>query len=467
MPIQKDTFIKNYLEALNNGNAAIFAGAGLSVPSGCIDWKQLLKGVATELSLDIEKESDLVAIAQYYYNQNGGNRTGLNDIIKNAFQTGKCPNNNHNILAQLPIATYWTTNYDKLIEKSLEANGKICDVKTCCANLTTMLKCCDAVVYKMHGDVDRPDESVLTRDDYESYYYEKAPFVNALSSDLMDKTFLFLGFSFADPNFSYICSHLRTHLKGKMKEHYCLLKDIPMNVKEYDYEKRKLSYFIDDLKRFGIKTILIQEYSEITEILQSIKRIYDSRTVYISGAATEYKPEGKDEYEKFISQLSGRLIREGFKIVSGYGLGVGSAVISGALSEIYHEQKKKLTNQLILRPFPQGNDAKKMWKNYRKDMISCSGISIFLLGNKSEKGTIVLSDGMRSEYELSKEQGNFLIPVGRTGYVSRELWKKLLEEKRGDSTFDEYRPYLESLGDTSKTLEEVIEIVVELIKKVK
>ena len=39
------------------------------------------------------------------------------EIIKDAFQTGKTPNINHNILASLPISTYWTTNYDKLIEK--------------------------------------------------------------------------------------------------------------------------------------------------------------------------------------------------------------------------------------------------------------------------------------------------------------------------------------------------------------
>ena len=115
MPIQKDIFIDNYLQALNNGDAAIFAGAGLSVPSGCVNWKQLLNGIAAELALDIEKESDLVAIAQYHYNKSGNNRTKLNEIIRDAFQTGKFPNENHNILAHLPISTYWTTNYDKLI----------------------------------------------------------------------------------------------------------------------------------------------------------------------------------------------------------------------------------------------------------------------------------------------------------------------------------------------------------------
>lgn len=286
MPINKNVFIKNYLSALNNGDAAIFAGAGLSAPSGCVNWKQLLREIAEELELDIEKESDLVAIAQYYYNKNGCNRTKLNDIIKDAFQTGKQPNVNHNILAKLPIFTYWTTNYDKLIEKALENNGKICDIKTCCANLTTTLKGRNVVVYKMHGDVDHPEDAVLIRDDYESYNQEKAPFINTLSGDLMTKTFLFIGFSFTDPNFYYICAHLRARLKGNMREHYCFLKDVSKtdykDEDEFKYEKRKLSYFIDDLKRFNIKTVLIQEYSEITEILQSIKRVYNGRTVYLS-----------------------------------------------------------------------------------------------------------------------------------------------------------------------------------------
>ena len=471
MPIRKETFINNYLSALNNGDAAIFAGAGLSASSGCVNWKQLLRGIAEELELDIDKESDLISLAQYHYNNNGNNRTKLNQIIIDAFQTGKVPNENHRILARLPISTYWTTNYDKLIEKSLENVGKICDVKSCIANLTTTIKGRNAVIYKMHGDVDRPEEAVLIRDDYESYYHKKTPFINALSGDLMTKTFMFVGFSFSDPNFSYICSHLRTHLNGNMREHYCFLKNISEadfpDPEKFLYEKRKLKYFIEDLKRFNIKTLLIDDYSEITEILQSIRRRYNSSTVYISGAAVEYLPDGKDQYEKFISNLSSRLIHEGFKIVSGYGLGVGSAVISGALSEIYFNQKKSLTDQLILRPFPQGEDAKELWESYRKDMISYSGISIFILGNKEIDENVVLSDGMRSEYEISKNQGNFVIPIGRTGYISKILWEDLLREKTEDKEFDRYRTYIESLGDEKKSLDEIVDIVIELIKKVK
>lgn len=472
MPTSKKVFVKKYLEAMNNGDAAVFAGAGLSVSSGCVNWKELLKGIAEELALDIEKETDLVSLAQYYVNKTR-NRNQLNTIISNAFNTGKKPNENHKILAHLPIATYWTTNYDKLIEKVLENKGKIYDVKSTNENLTTTLKGRDVVVYKMHGDVDQPSQSVLIRDDYESYYRKKAPFLNALSGDLMTKTFLFIGFSFSDPNLSYVYSRLRVNLEeGNMREHYCLMKkptekDYPSK-EEFEYETLKMKYFIDDLKRFNIQTVLLDDYAEITEILQEIKRLYNSKTIYISGAAAEYGQEGQAEYEKFISKLSAGLIKEDYRIVSGYGLGVGSAVISGALTEIYQNQKKSLNDQLVLRPFPQGDDGiQALWEQYRKDMISYSGISIFLLGNKKDKeGNLVPSNGMSSEYQISKEQGNYLLPIGRTGYISKDLWTELMDEKKEDADFEKYRNDFMDLGNEEKTLEETRETIMKVLKTI-
>ena len=41
--MDKKLLIKKYCETLENGRAAIFAGAGLSVGAGFVDWKGLLK----------------------------------------------------------------------------------------------------------------------------------------------------------------------------------------------------------------------------------------------------------------------------------------------------------------------------------------------------------------------------------------------------------------------------------------
>lgn len=45
----------------------------------------------------------------------------------------------------------------------------------------------------------------------------------------------------------------------------------------------------------------------------------------------------------------------------------------------------RINNQrLLLRPFPQGKEARALWQQYREDMISRAGISIYLFGNKNK-----------------------------------------------------------------------------------
>ena len=116
--ISATTFIREYTRELHNKNAAVFAGAGLSVASGYVDWAGLLAEIIQDLGLDPAKHHDLVTVAQYHCNQVGGNKAKLTQTILNHFAPAKAPTANH--LLRLPIFTYWTTNYDKLIEKALE-----------------------------------------------------------------------------------------------------------------------------------------------------------------------------------------------------------------------------------------------------------------------------------------------------------------------------------------------------------
>jgi hypothetical protein len=58
-----DSFIDTYVQALHDQNAAIFAGAGLSIPAGLVNWKELLKDVASDIGLDVNKEEDLITVA--------------------------------------------------------------------------------------------------------------------------------------------------------------------------------------------------------------------------------------------------------------------------------------------------------------------------------------------------------------------------------------------------------------------
>ena len=56
-------FIDRYVKAIKDNSAAMFLGAGFSKSAGYVDWKSLLKNVADDLNLDIDKEYDLVSLA--------------------------------------------------------------------------------------------------------------------------------------------------------------------------------------------------------------------------------------------------------------------------------------------------------------------------------------------------------------------------------------------------------------------
>src|ERR1700748_2524960 len=108
------------------------------------------------------------------------------------------------------------------------------------------------------------------------------------------------------------------------------------------------------------------------------------KTVFISGSAYEYGRFG-DDGKNFIRELSKTLLKNDFKIISGFGSGVGNYVIEGALHEIYLSRREKMTDQLRVFPFPVFTDfMESMQADYRNDMISQAGTAIFLFGNKLE-----------------------------------------------------------------------------------
>lgn len=473
---QIEAFIRNFSKEVKENNAAIFAGAGLSVGAGFVDWKRLLSPITEELGLDVNKEDNLVSIAQYHCNEKLQNRNRLNQLLINEFNRDAELTENHKILARLPITTYWTTNYDKLIEKALEMAHKVPDVKYTNNQLATTKPKRDTIVYKMHGDVDHPDQAVLTKDDYESYHIKFAPFITALSGDLVSKTFLFLGFSFTDPNIDYILSRIRATYSNHQREHYCIMKAISKLETEsdadFEYRQRKQSLFIGDLKRFNITTLLIDDYAQITEILKRIESIYKVKTVFISGSAHEYEPMGRDKAENFIHELSKKLIGREYKIVSGFGLGVGSAVINGALEEIYTCGKKATDEQLILRPFPQNQTGaipqKTLWDDYRKDMIPLAGIAIFLFGNKIQDSSVAPASGMEREFEIAVENGLRVVPVGATGYVAEKLWKEVSANlgKYYPNYSKEFEENFMEIGNPALEPDVLLESVVKLLDKI-
>jgi len=62
-----------------------------------------LRDIASEIGLDVDKETELIAVAQYHVNENGGNRRKINQVPIEEFTKDSCITENHRILANLPI----------------------------------------------------------------------------------------------------------------------------------------------------------------------------------------------------------------------------------------------------------------------------------------------------------------------------------------------------------------------------
>ena len=73
---QNIKFLDEISQKMKKGDISIFAGAGLSIASGYVDWKKLLEPISKQLRLN--SNIDLTETAQYYKDKFG--RQGLNLI---------------------------------------------------------------------------------------------------------------------------------------------------------------------------------------------------------------------------------------------------------------------------------------------------------------------------------------------------------------------------------------------------
>lgn len=64
----KEEFIRDFSKQIQNKSASLFIGSGLSRAAGYVDWKGMLKEVAEDIGLNVDKEHDLISLAEYYVN---------------------------------------------------------------------------------------------------------------------------------------------------------------------------------------------------------------------------------------------------------------------------------------------------------------------------------------------------------------------------------------------------------------
>ena len=191
-------------------------------------------------------------------------------------------------------------------------------------------------------------------------------------------------------------------------------------------ETNKQTLQIEDLQRYAIQTVLVDEYSEVTDLLLRISRRLELRNVFVSGSAHQSEEFGEDRMRDLCMLLGETLMRRDCRLICGMGLNVGDAVVKGALVRLFMTGDPPSERRLLLRPFPrnlpQDMGEAEFNESYRRAVIKPAGVAVFIAGTSR---SAPVSKGVIEEYRIARELGKIPVPVGATGFAARQIWDEV------------------------------------------
>lgn len=276
--------IEKIREINNQNKLVIFVGAGVSKNSGVCSWWELVRDIAIKIGYDdiCEKcpqkyeyhsecgdgdeycssnskcywkynfsAEEFIKIPQYFVDIKGENE--YFDFLKNKFGKTYIPNEIDELIIKLNPEHIITTNYDHLLEDTFHPNiGNYTVIKS---DKDLLEKNGRRYIIKMHGDTDEIKEIVLKEDDYLKYSQKHILIETYIKSLLIDKTFLFVGYSLNDNNLSLIMSYIDYFVKDKEVEkrssHYLVVNNVSNSERQIPYWKNRGVELVD-LSRLNI-----------------------------------------------------------------------------------------------------------------------------------------------------------------------------------------------------------------------
>ena len=409
--MDKEQLIELMSEKILNEEASLFVAAGLSQSAGYCSWKELLTPCAQKLNVEINDDTDLYLLAQYFVNT-----YGESDLIKIIEQkTNKISYESDLIasLLQLDIKNIWTTNFDKSLEQILLRRGIITRTISHEKDLASITNT-QTNIFKLNGDISNLNEMIVTKSDYINYIDNHEMFLTFLKRELATKTFLFIGYSFKDSLILDCLDKITKCFMGSSPYHYTILKN-----DSSPYFK----YFVDDLeKRYRIKTLIVNDFNEIPLILHEIAQKVKNKKIFISGSF-DWLPINEDVYvDDLCKNLAETLIGNNYRICTGLGRKLGNYISGHAYQYCLTHHIYNMEKYLIMRPFHERMEKDKK-TNHRISMINECNIAIFAYGKSpSPDDKVINSQGVIEEYQIAKNQNKFIIPLGMTGFSSKIIF---------------------------------------------
>ncbi|MFC6269618.1 SIR2 family protein [Frigoriflavimonas asaccharolytica] len=409
----QDEFTDVFSHSLYNNKGVYFIGSGISVPSGLPDWKGLIEKFVKEIGIDkVEDTDDLPSLAQYYVNKKS--KKDLYGAINDDFSNKK-PNHYHDIFKITNIKTIWTTNYDDLLEKTFRNNYEL---KISDKEVFTFVEAKDKIeIIKIHGSIKRNiKDIVITQSDYEDFFIRKPTIVQRLKVDLLQNSFVFMGYNYGDPNIQNILTEVRRLKSDKNKiKHYILLKD---------KSDQKFKLWCNNLERYNIFPVLYKDHDDFSTLLKKIALKSRGNSVFITGSHTHEKIDDLKLLIKYI--VKGNLI-----LIDGQSQGIMRTVVSKFTTRCI---KKKIDYQNRIKYFPNpyaanskfANDSSLLpqLKNFRKPLMKASQVVVAFDGGM----------GTCAEIKVAQEMGCVVIPFFKN--KKSKTWKLIDKIDSLDSAYD-------------------------------
>ncbi|WP_107771036.1 SIR2 family protein [Nocardioides sediminis] len=179
-----------------SGHLALLLGAGVSAAAGLPGWGSLIENLERHYDLDPPGEGLDITLTDRAELIEREDKDGFKWQVAQLIKPTARPSLPHVLLAGLDCHQVVTTNYDVLYEAAVSATGN--DIKSVMPWASA--HGADRWILKLHGDVDHPEQIVLTRRHMVRYDAANRPSAAVLQSLLLTKRLLAVGVSMTDDN---------------------------------------------------------------------------------------------------------------------------------------------------------------------------------------------------------------------------------------------------------------------------
>ncbi len=203
-------------ETLVDRRAVLFVGSGLS--RNAVPPQPAWNGLFKDDWLPLKRQADLMDYAQIAADRHG--KAALEAQFLSKLHDGALPSLAHYQLLSLPWAAVFTTNYDTLVESTLEALRVKPIVVTHDEQVATLDETDGVPVVKVHGGFCSRDcdivprdgrkhadvagrlawDLVATRDDYDSFFERRPAIAAYLEAKLLTCPGVIVGYGISDPH---------------------------------------------------------------------------------------------------------------------------------------------------------------------------------------------------------------------------------------------------------------------------